>query len=61
MPKGAIVHLISLFGKNDFRAFFPSSLHLHGQDLVFDAGCVSILVHNLLNTPRLGDRSEGLS
>lgn len=60
MPRGTKIYLISLFGKNDFCAFFPSSFHLYRQDLVFDTGRTAILAHNLLNTPALGNWGEGL-
>lgn len=59
MPHVGIIYLISLFRKNDFRSFFPSSFHLYRQDLVFDTGRAAILVHNLLNTPVLGNWSKG--
>lgn len=42
-------YLISLFGENYFCAFFPSRFHIYSQDLVFNTGCVSILIHNLSN------------
>lgn len=41
-------YLISFFGEHYFCAFFPSRIHIYGQDLVFDTGCVSILTQNLL-------------
>lgn len=55
-----MVYLISLFGKNNFCAFFPSSFDLYRQDLVFDTGRAAILVHNLLKTPAIGNWVKGL-
>ena len=39
--------LVSLLGECDSGVGFPAFLHGDGQDLVSDAGCVTILIHHL--------------
>ena len=41
-------YLIPFLGENNLCAFFPSRFDVYSQDLVFDTGHASILVHDLL-------------
>lgn len=40
-------YLIAFFGENDSFAFIPSRLYIYSQDLIFDTGCASVIIHNL--------------
>lgn len=40
-------YLISLFGESNSCAFVPSRLDIYTQNLVFDTGCASIVIHDL--------------